>query len=108
MDFRKGGVERIGSRLGPDTPFPGVPLVSDGVYLDIVQDRIVVVAATMTLGGKCISAAMGTFEILATERGSDLIFTYQAAFFEGADGPEMRKAGWEKLLGQLGAEIDRG
>jgi hypothetical protein len=26
----------------------------------------------------------------------------QAAFFEGADGPEMRKAGWSQLLDRLG------
>ena len=33
------------------------------------------------------------------------IFTHQGAFFEGADGPEMREAGWRKLLDQLATDM---
>jgi len=43
--------------------------------------------------------------LLATEKGTDLLFTHQAAFFEGSDGPEMRKGGWEKLLTNLDSEL---
>jgi hypothetical protein len=32
------------------------------------------------------------------------VFTHQAAFFEGADGPQMREAGWHQLLARLGGE----
>ena len=35
------------------------------------------------------------------------MFTEQAAFFEGADGPQMREDGWRKLLDQLAAELAR-
>ena len=37
--------------------------------------------------------------------GTRLVLTHQAVFYEGADGPEMRKGGWEKLLDQLGAGL---
>jgi hypothetical protein len=63
-----------------------------------------VFAGKMVIGGQCISAALCTIELLATEKGTDLLFTHQAAFFEGADGPEMRKGGWESLLTRLGHE----
>jgi hypothetical protein len=44
---------------------------------------------------------------LPSEAGTDLIFTHQGAFFEGADGPEMREAGWRKLLDRLTEEFSR-
>ena len=55
----------------------------------------------MAMGEKAFSAALATFEFLPSETGTALIFTHQAAFFEGADGPEMREAGWRKLLDRL-------
>jgi uncharacterized protein YndB with AHSA1/START domain len=61
----------------------------------------------MALGSKRISASLVTFEFLPTEKGTDLICTHQGAFFEGADGPQMREAGWRKLLEQLAKELDR-
>ena len=56
---------------------------------------------TMSLGEKRISASLATVEFLPAKTGTDLIFTHQGAFFEGADGPEMRLAGWRKLLDRL-------
>ncbi len=84
--------ERTAYRFKEGTPFPGVPLVSEGSYLDIVPNQRIVPAANMAIGGKRISAAMVTIELLPTEKGTDLICTHQAAFFEGADGPQMRQA----------------
>lgn len=105
MDFRVGGSERSAYRLKEGTPFPGVPLVSEGRYLDIVPNQRIVSAADMSFGGKRISAAMVTIEFLPTENGTDLICTHQGAFFEGADGPKMREGGWRKLFDQLEAEL---
>jgi hypothetical protein len=65
----------------------------------------VVLASTMAIGGKPISASLVTFEFLPSGTGTDLIFTHQGAFFEGADGPEMREAGWRSLLERLNAEF---
>src|SRR5262249_49125828 len=85
MDFRIGGREQARYRFKEGSPFPGVLLTSDGIYHDIVPNRRVVIAATMAIGGKHISVALATFELLPTEKGTDLIFTHQAAFFEGSD-----------------------
>ena len=105
MDFRAGGVETARYRMNANTPFPGTVLSSHGSYQDIVPNRRVVVVSTMSLGDKCISTSLVTFEFLPTDEGTDLIFTHQAAFFEGADGPQMREAGWRKLLDKLTAEL---
>jgi uncharacterized protein YndB with AHSA1/START domain len=105
MDFRVGGSERSAYRLKEGTPFPGVPLVSEGRYLDIVPNQRIVSAADMSFGGKRISAAMVTIEFLPSEKGTDVICTHQGAFFEGADGPKMREDGWRKLFEQLEAEL---
>lgn len=105
MDFRTGGSERLRYRFREGTPFPGVTLTNEGTYHDIVTNRRVVSASTMRLGGKPISVSLVTVELLRTENGTDLICTYQGAFFEGSDGPQMREAGWKKLLDKLGAEL---
>jgi uncharacterized protein YndB with AHSA1/START domain len=105
MDFRVGGRERRRSRMGPNTPFPGTPLTNETVYQDIVPERRIVVAYTMAIGERRISASLATFEFLAMQSGTLLVFTEQAAFFEGADGPKMRQQGWEELLKRLGEAL---
>ena len=107
MDFRVGGKERARFRFKEGTPLKGIACTNDASYQNIVPNRRVVFASTMTLGEKCISASLGTVELLRSETGTDLIFTHQGAFFEGADGPEMREAGWRKLLDQLTEEFPR-
>ena len=107
MDFRVGGAERIRYRFKEGTPFPGVALTNEGRYQDIVPNRRVVIASTMTLGDKRISASLVTVEFLPTDEGTDLICTHQGAFFEGADGPQIREAGWRQLLEQLAKELTR-
>jgi uncharacterized protein YndB with AHSA1/START domain len=106
MDFRVGGAERMLYRFGEGTPFPGVALANEGSFQDIVPGRRVVTASTMTLGDKRISASLVTVEFMPGEDGgTDLICTHQGAFFEGSDGPQMREAGWRKLLEQLAKEL---
>jgi uncharacterized protein YndB with AHSA1/START domain len=107
MDFRVGGIERSRYRFKEGTPFKGVALTNEGSYLDIVPDRRVVTASTMTLGDKRISASLVTVELLPTDQGTDLICTHQGAFFEGADGPQLREMGWRKLFEQLAKELTR-
>ncbi|CUS45709.1 MAG: SRPBCC family protein [Pseudomonadota bacterium] len=103
MDFRVGGRSISRTRMGADTPFEGVELVSEEYFHNIVPDRRIVSAATMTLGGRPISVALLTIELVATDSGTDLICTHQAVFLEGADGPEMREHGWRVLFDRLGA-----
>jgi uncharacterized protein YndB with AHSA1/START domain len=107
MDFRVGGAERLRYRFNEGTPFKGVTVTNEGSYQEIVPNRRIVTASTMTLGGKRISASQVTFELLPTEKGTDLICTHQGAFFEGADGPQIREAGWRTLLDKLAKELTR-
>ena len=107
MDFRVGGKERARFRFKDGTPLKGIACTNDTSYQDIVPDRRVVFASTMSVGEKRISASLATFEFLPSKAGTDLIFTHQGAFFEGADGPEMREEGWRKLLDQLTEEFPR-
>ena len=95
MDFRVGGSERSSFRA------QGVTCTNDTVYRDIVPNRRIVIAYTMTLGDQRISSSHATLEFLPATQGTDLIFTEQAAFFEGADGPAMREEGWRKLIDHL-------
>jgi uncharacterized protein YndB with AHSA1/START domain len=106
-DFRIGGAERLRYRMNEGTPFPGVVLANEGSFLDIIPDRRIVSVSTMTLGDRHISSSLVTVELLPTDKGTDLIFTHQGAFFEGSDGPQMREAGWRTLLDQLTAELAR-
>jgi uncharacterized protein YndB with AHSA1/START domain len=50
--------------------------------------------------------SLATIELAAVEGGTELTLTHQGVYLEGADGPEMRKGGWEHLLGKLAKEIE--
>jgi uncharacterized protein YndB with AHSA1/START domain len=104
-DFRVGGSERMLSTFKEGTPFPGATLSADTVYQDIVENRRIVFAYTMSMDGRRFSASLSTVELIAKANGTDLIFTDQSAFFEGSDGAQMREAGWRKLLDSLGNEL---
>ncbi len=100
LDFRVNGGEQTTTIIGGG-PFKGTRLTNDSVYLDIVSNQRIVFAYTMTLGDKRISSSQATVEFLRDGRGTIMAFTEQAAFFEGADGPQMRQQGWKSLIGQL-------
>lgn len=57
------------------------------------------------MDGKPFSASLATIELLPAGSGTDLVFTHQGAYFEGADGSEMRKGGWDSLLNKLVKEL---
>ena len=104
-DFRVGGVEKLHYRFGDHSPFPGALLTNDGYHHDIVQDRRIVTSSHMALAGRAISVALVTVELSPNGSGTDVTLTFQGVFFEGADGPEMRKGGWEALLDRLAREL---
>src|SRR5205807_1146277 len=80
MDFRVGGSERASYRFQEGSPFPGALMINRTTYQDIVPNRRVVFAYTMTLGDRCFSASLATVEFVAAENGTDLIFTDQGAY----------------------------
>lgn len=105
MDFREGGSDLARYRFGENTPFPGVELKNAETYEDIVENRRIVMASTMVMGGRRISASLVTVEFLPAAGGTDLVCTFQGAFFEGSDGPQIREAGWKSLFDKLGKEL---
>lgn len=108
QDFRVGGRELLQYRAPEGTPVAGMMLTNEGEFQDIVPDERIVEAMTMMLDDKRISSSLVTIEFLATEAGTDLIFTHQGAFFEGSGGPQIREQGWRTLLDKLGKELARG
>jgi uncharacterized protein YndB with AHSA1/START domain len=65
-------------------------------------------ATTMKFNGKRVVASQITFELVASQQGTDLICTHQGAYFEGspAQFPEMLKDGWTGLMGQLAKVLE--
>src|SRR5271165_4986544 len=107
MDFRDGGREHYASGFKAGHPLAGRTLRSENIYRNIVPNRRIVFTSTMAMEEKIFSISLGTVELLPSEKGTDLILTFQSAFLEGADGPEMRQAGWRALLEKLAAELAR-
>ncbi|WP_338760515.1 SRPBCC domain-containing protein [Massilia sp. METH4] len=61
------------------------------------------------MAGRRFSASLHTFEFFSD--GADttrLVFTHHAMYGDGADGPELRRAGWQQLLDQLQATLTVG
>jgi len=103
LKFAIGGTQRLSYRFKQGHPLQGMVLLNDGIFQDIIPNQRIVSASAMTLGDKRISASLVTFELLPTEKGTDLVCTHQGAFFEGA-GPnpaKMREDGWNALMDNL-------
>ena len=111
LDFRVGGREVTRFRFagGPEgAPAKATLIRNDTTYQDIVPDRRIVFAYTMTIGDARISASLGTVELRPSGTGGTgtrLVFTEQGAFFAGGDGPKLREGGWRDLLAQLEVEM---
>jgi uncharacterized protein YndB with AHSA1/START domain len=107
MDFRIGGKERTVYHLGPNTPFPGVPLINEARFEDIVPNQRIVMSSTMIIGDHRMSSSLVTFEMLPATGGTELRCTHQGAFYEGSDGPAMREGGWRALFERFGKELEQ-
>ena len=105
-DFRLGGMERTRWVMDASTPFPGAVITSEALYLDIIPESRIVSGSNMMMNGRPFSASLMTFEFEADGDGTRLICTHNGAYFENSDGPEMRKDGWQQLLGQLDAVLN--
>ena len=106
LDFRVDGGERSAMKLGPGLPVSGMTLTLNSVFEDIVPNHRMVWTYRMAMDGRTFSASLVTVELVKTSTGTDLFLTHQGAYFEGADGPEMRKGGWTELLEKLAKEVE--
>lgn len=104
MDFRVGGKERARMKFGAGR-IAGKTITNESIYEDIRPNQRIVTAYRMSMDGQPFSVSLATIELLPAAEGTDLVLTHQGAYFEGADGPEMRKGGWESLLNKLVKEL---
>jgi uncharacterized protein YndB with AHSA1/START domain len=100
LDFRVGGREITRMHF---SDFPAC--TNDTHFLVIVPNHRIVIAYTMTMDNHAFSSSQATFELIAGEDGTTLVFTEQAAFFEKSDGPKLREDGWRQLFDQLARAI---
>jgi len=106
LDFRIGGREVLVGKMKPGTPVAGAVLTWAQTFDDIVENERIVFTQTLDVGDRRISVAVITVEISSTDAGSKLKLTHQAAFFEPADGPQMREFGWQALLNAIADALD--
>jgi uncharacterized protein YndB with AHSA1/START domain len=109
MDFRIGGSERLSYRLNSSSPLQGARIANEGTYHDIVPSRRIVIASGMSLGDKRISASLVTFELLATDKGTDLSLRTRARSSRGQTVPKCAKraggsclTNWRPIWGAKG------
>lgn len=57
MDFRPGGSETLAYRLGANAPFPGALITNQETFQDIVPNRRIVTASSMSFEGRRFSAS---------------------------------------------------
>lgn len=105
-EFREGGRQLVQYKMAPGTPIAGDLITNEGRFQQIVMGERIVTASTMRRNDHVFSSSQVTFELVPTGQGTDLILTHQGAFFEGADGPEMRKQGWTSLMNRLAAVVN--
>jgi uncharacterized protein YndB with AHSA1/START domain len=100
-DFRVGGREV--SRFGPR----GDPRIrAEKHYLDIVEDRRIIMAGTMFVADQPISCSLATVEFLRAGTGTRMLYTEQAAFLDGRDDAGTRRKGWKINLDKLEALLE--
>ena len=101
-DFRVEGAERWRFRAN------GKLMTNDTFYLDIVPDRRIVFAYTMSAGDVRFSSSHNTVELVPDGNGTKLIFTEQGAFFDNnPESAASREHGTRGLLEALATELER-
>ncbi|QNM82066.1 SRPBCC domain-containing protein [Sphingomonas sabuli] len=98
FDFSVGGEEKLTARMLPGTPIAGSVLCWTSTYADIVDGQRIVFFQTLDRDDARLSAATVTVTIEPDGDGTKVTLTHQAVYFEGADGPEMRRMGWDYLM----------
>jgi uncharacterized protein YndB with AHSA1/START domain len=98
FDFCPGGEEKLTARMLPGTPIADKILCWTSTYAEIIENARIVFFQTVDVDQARISAAVVTVEIAPLGSETGVVLTHQAVYFEGADGPGMRRMGWEHLL----------
>lgn len=105
LDFSVGGREVLVGKMLPSTPVAGAVLKWSSAFAEVKQDNRIVFSQVVEMNDRRISCSLIAVEFLSDKSGCRVRLTHHAAFFEGSDGPEMRKMGWQVLLKQLGDHL---
>jgi len=103
-DFRIGGKEVIRFRFTASSPggsAAGTVMGNDSVYMDIVENERVVYAYSMLIGDSRLSTSLATIQLLPEGKGTRLVFTEQAVYYERSDAIQHRKQGVEYMLAKV-------
>ncbi|NBH11037.1 SRPBCC family protein [Amycolatopsis sp. SID8362] len=100
LDFRVGGTETVDA-LGPDD----TKLSVVSTYHDIVPERRIVYATTLSGGTALATVSITTVEFEADGDGTRLVLTEQGTFLDGAEQPEWREQGTGDWLDRLGEAL---
>lgn len=103
LDFREGGTEKSTFLFlkGEETFGEKTVFSNDTTFNEIIPNERIIFTYSMDRNGARFSVSLATVEIKPAGSGSRLIFTENAAFFDGADGIKMREQGWQELLQKL-------
>ena len=110
LDFREGGTEKSTFRVvGGNNPFPPeTTFGNDTVFNEIIPNERIIFTYSMDRDGVRFSISLASVELKPDGKGTRLILTEHAAFFDGADGIQMREQGWQELLGKLDGYLAQG
>jgi uncharacterized protein YndB with AHSA1/START domain len=103
LNFTEGGTQRLVYRMKAGTPVAGKVIDNEARFQEIVPNDRIVMVTTMKFEGKRILASQITFELVATQKGTDLVCTHQGAYFDG-DPMQMSmrlEGGWNDLMDRL-------
>ena len=96
-DFRVGGRDVSKFDFGKSDQY-----VADARYEDIVKDRRIVYAYTMSHNERRISSSLTTISLKPVAEGTHVVLTEQITILDGGDKVEYRQAGIAGQLDQLG------
>lgn len=107
LDFREGGRETSKFHVvGGNNPFPPeTTFGNETVFNEIIPNERIIFTYSMDRDGVRFSISLASVEFHAADKGTRLILTEHGAFFDGADGIQMREQGWQDLLGKLDAYL---
>ncbi|MXO58677.1 hypothetical protein GRI89_03860 [Altererythrobacter salegens] len=106
LDFRVGGEESLVAIMPEGTPIAGAELHWSSRIARIDPVQRIVFFQTLDLNGNRISAALVTISFEENASGCEIVLVHQASYFEGADGPEMRRMGWEQLIEAAASAVE--
>jgi uncharacterized protein YndB with AHSA1/START domain len=110
LDFREGGTEKSTFHvIGGNNPFPPETTFGNHTFFnEIIPNERIIFTYSMDRDGVRFSVSLASVEFSAAGKGTRLVLTEHAAFFDGADGIQMRERGWQELLGKLGKFLGEG